>query len=91
VRIIVGIVLAMSYVHSQKVIHRDLTPENIMLDWKWNVRIADFGRSTSPDKPWISSISDDSGQVWPSGDSHYLPLNVMITSLLLIVMFSRLA
>jgi serine/threonine protein kinase len=72
VRIIVGIVLAMSYVHSQKVIHRDLTPENILLDWKWNVRIVDFGGSTSPEKPWISCIRDGSAQVWPFGDSHYL-------------------
>jgi serine/threonine protein kinase len=72
VKIIVGIVLAMRYVHSQEVIHRDLTPENILLDWDWNIRIADFGRSTSPEKPWISSIPDDSAQVWPSGNSHYL-------------------
>jgi serine/threonine protein kinase len=71
-RVMIEIVLAMCYVHSQSIIHHDLTPENILLDWKWNIRIADFGGSTSPDKSWISSISDDSAQVWPSGNSYYL-------------------
>jgi serine/threonine protein kinase len=36
---------------SRNVIHRDLNTENISLDWDRNVRIADFGHSTSPDKP----------------------------------------
>jgi serine/threonine protein kinase len=42
-KIIAGIALAMRYVHSKGVIHRNLTPDNILLDWDWNVRIADFG------------------------------------------------
>jgi serine/threonine protein kinase len=41
-RIIVGIVLAMRYLHSQRVIHCNLIPDNILLDWDWNVRIGDF-------------------------------------------------
>jgi TPR repeat protein/serine/threonine protein kinase len=45
-KIIAGIVLAMRYIHSKGVIHRNLTPDNILLDCNWKVRIADFGRST---------------------------------------------
>jgi TPR repeat protein len=48
-RIIAGIALAMRFLHSQNVIHCNLTPDNILLDWDWNVQICDFGDSLSPD------------------------------------------
>jgi serine/threonine protein kinase len=67
-RIIVGIVLAMRYIHSQGVIHCDLNPDNILLNWDWNVRIADFGLSIFPEKRDIPSAD----QIWPSGNSHYV-------------------
>jgi serine/threonine protein kinase len=72
-RIIVGIALAMRFVHSQDVIHCDLRPDNILLDWDWNVRIADFGHSISPDNPKPPSLfqSNQTGK-WPFGDSRYL-------------------
>jgi serine/threonine-protein kinase SIK3 len=57
-KIIVGIVLAMRYLHSQGIVHNHLEPANILLDWDWNVRIADFGFSTSREMPDLSSVSN---------------------------------
>jgi mitogen-activated protein kinase kinase kinase 9 len=67
-RIIVGIVLAMRYLHSQRIIHCNLTADNILLDWDWNVRIGDFGHSISPDKLALPNIDER----WRYINSHYL-------------------
>jgi serine/threonine protein kinase len=71
-RIIVGIVLAMRYIHSQGVIHRDLTPDNIMLDSDWTVRVGDFGHSTSLEEPHVvRQTGSSTNHEWPSGHSFY--------------------
>jgi serine/threonine protein kinase len=56
-KVIVGIALAMRYLHSQEIIHCDLKPANILLDWNWNVRIADFDQSSVSNKTEIPSLS----------------------------------
>jgi serine/threonine protein kinase len=74
VKVIAGIALAMRYVHSQDVIHGNLTPDNILLDWDWKVRIANFGRSIVSSGQRISSVTDSSGVLpkLPSGDPRYV-------------------
>jgi serine/threonine protein kinase len=59
-QIAVGIALAMRHLHSFGAIQRNFTPANILLDWKWRVRIADFGRSISPEAPPLIQSKDNS-------------------------------
>jgi len=40
---IIEIFLGLSYLHSQKVVYRDIKPENILLNQNGHVKIADLG------------------------------------------------
>ena len=48
-RIVVEIVLGMRYIHSNKLMHRDLKPDNILLSQNKHVRISDFGLAKEED------------------------------------------
>lgn len=57
VSIIYEICLAMKHVHEANIIHRDLSPENILLDNKKHVKISDFGIATLMDSETQSKTS----------------------------------
>lgn len=52
--IIYGIAVGMSYLHSHDILHRDLKPDNILIDDFLYPKIADFGLSKSCDSNTIS-------------------------------------
>jgi serine/threonine protein kinase len=73
VRILAGIVLTVRFLHSQNIIHCNLAPENILLDWDWNVWICDFGDSISPNCPQPRRLVDKSaGQTCYALNFRYL-------------------
>jgi 3-phosphoinositide dependent protein kinase-1 len=43
--IIAEIVLALEYIHEKNICHRDLKPDNILLDSNYHVKICDFGEA----------------------------------------------
>ena len=41
--IIAEIILAIEYIHSMKILYRDLKPDNVLIDEDGHVKLADFG------------------------------------------------
>lgn len=46
-KILKGVIDGVEYLHKNNIIHRDLKPSNIFLDNNYNVKIGDFGLSTT--------------------------------------------
>ncbi|MEL6403476.1 MAG: serine/threonine-protein kinase, partial [Chloroflexota bacterium] len=57
IRLLTEVLQALAYLHQVGVIHRDLKPDNALVDSDSNVRLLDFGLATLRDQ--ITDISDD--------------------------------
>ena len=50
---------ALQYCHSKKVIHRDIKPENLLLSFKGDLKIGDFGWSVhAPSSRYVCNVGD---------------------------------
>ena len=60
---------AVSYAHQQGILHRDLTPANVLVDKADNARILDFGISVA--------LSDSTGAMTLNGTANYLAPEIL--------------
>lgn len=60
---------AVSYAHQKGILHRDLTPANVLVDEADNARILDFGISVA--------LSDSTGAVTLNGTANYLAPEIL--------------
>ena len=56
----IQIASALSYMHSKGIIHKDIKPENILIDFQGNIKLADFGLSARLKKKHATYIVSSS-------------------------------
>ena len=64
-----NIIIALEYIHSQKIIHRDIKPENLVLDINGYARLTDFG---------IAIVNKKESSKESSGTAGYMAPEVML-------------
>ncbi len=62
-RVVAQVLSGLEAVHELDIVHRDLSPKNIMLARNGTVRIIDFGAVRLPDRPQITTAQDHIGSL----------------------------
>ena len=70
IKVCMQIAAALDYAHSQKIIHRDIKPGNIMVNSEAEVKVLDFGLAAEV-RSSMSRLSTDKGST--SGTRPYMP------------------
>ncbi len=63
IRIMDQILSAVALAHKHNVIHRDLKPQNILMDKRGNIKIADFGIAVALNQSSITQTNSVMGSV----------------------------
>ena len=71
------IIMAVQYLHSRSVIHRDIKPDNILISSRGHLQLADFGVATYFPK---SRASEESGMSSTDQYSNQTPLSALTSS-----------
>ena len=66
---IANLILSLEYIHNQKIIHRDVKPENLVLDSNGYVRLTDFG---------VAKINESDNSSETSGTPGYMAPEVIL-------------
>jgi serine/threonine protein kinase len=56
-RVVRGLCAALRYVHSRGIVHRDVKPDNIVVDHDLRLKLFDFGIAKSADEPPVSGVA----------------------------------
>jgi [calcium/calmodulin-dependent protein kinase] kinase len=60
-----AVLSALSYLHLNNIAHRDLKPDNILVDFNWCVKVTDFGVSRQFTMPSSRGLCQDTAGTWP--------------------------
>jgi serine/threonine protein kinase len=70
--LLIDITKGLEYIHANKLIHRDIKPDNIMIDREGNIKIADLGIALDENEATNSEQTTEDGQRRIVGTPHYI-------------------